>query len=47
MDKIAVPGAPASRDEIALASPNIGAREHELVAESVRSGWLSYGPFVD
>ena len=47
MDKIAVPGAPASRDEIALASPSIGAREHELVEESVRSGWLAYGPFVD
>ena len=47
IDKIAVPGAPASRDEIALASPNIGPRERELVAESMRSGWLAYGPFVE
>jgi perosamine synthetase len=47
IDRIVVPGAPASRDEIALSSPNIGLREQELVAESVRSGWLAYGPFVE
>jgi len=47
IDKIAVPGAPAARGEIPLSSPNIGLREQELVTESVRSGWLAYGPFVE
>ena len=47
IDWIAVPGAPPARGEIPLSSPNIGLREQELVAESVRSGWLAYGPFVE
>lgn len=47
VDKIVVPGAPASENEIALSSPNIGLREQEAVAASVQSGWLAYGPFVE
>jgi perosamine synthetase len=47
IDRIAVPGAPASRDEIALSIPDIGPREQELMAECMRSGWLAYGPFVE
>lgn len=42
-----VPGAPASPGIIDLASPDIGERERVLVDESLRSGWIAYGSFVD
>jgi perosamine synthetase len=42
-----VPGAPPRHGDIALASPDIGDLERELVDESLRSGWIAYGPFVD
>jgi perosamine synthetase len=42
-----VPGAPPPPGGIPLASPDIGEVERELVDESLRSGWVAYGPFVD
>ncbi|MEW6581237.1 MAG: DegT/DnrJ/EryC1/StrS family aminotransferase [Actinomycetota bacterium] len=40
-------GAPPADETIQLAKPVIGAREHELVDEVLRSGRLSLGPMVD
>jgi perosamine synthetase len=42
-----VPGAPAPGGGIPLAAPEIGDAERRLVDESLRSGWVAYGPFVD
>ncbi len=41
-----VPGRPAPAGGIALATPEIGARERAFVDEALRSGWVAYGPFV-
>lgn len=41
-----VPGAPLEGG-IGLAVPEIGDAERALVDESLRSGWVAYGPFVD
>lgn len=42
-----VPGAPAAAGGIPLAVPSIGDRERELVADSLSSGWIAYGPYND
>ena len=42
-----VPGAPPAEGVVPLAVPFIGDEEVELVADSMRSGWVSYGPYVD
>ena len=41
-----VPGAPAPDGAVPLAAPDIGDLERTLVDESLRSGWVAYGPFV-
>ena len=41
------PGAVVDDGGIDLASPLIGDRERALVDESLRSGWIAYGAFVD
>jgi perosamine synthetase len=42
-----VPGAPSTAGGIPLAAPDIGELERQFVDESLRSGWVAYGPFVD
>lgn len=42
-----VPGAPPADGGIALATPDIGETERRFVDESLRSGWVAYGPFVE
>ena len=42
-----VPGALASGGGVPLAVPDIGDLERKLVDESLQSGWVAYGPFVD
>lgn len=42
-----VPGAPAAEGEIPLAVPEIGDVERGYVDDSLRSGWIAYGPYVD
>jgi perosamine synthetase len=42
-----VPGAPAAAGSIPLAVPDIGDEERALVDDSLRSGWVAYGPYVD
>jgi len=42
-----VPGAPASTGTIGLAVPEIGDEERRLVDDSLRTGWIAYGPYVD
>lgn len=39
---------PSAEERILLSSPDVGAREEELVVEAVRSGWIApLGPMVD
>ena len=42
-----VPGAPPAAGVIPLAVPDIGDAERALVDDSLRSGWVAYGPYVD
>lgn len=42
-----VPGAPAAAGVIPLAVPEIGDTERSYVDDSLRSGWVAYGPYVD
>jgi perosamine synthetase len=42
-----VPGAPPAAGGVGLAVPEIGDAERALVQESLDSGWVAYGPFVD
>jgi perosamine synthetase len=42
-----VPGAPPAEGVIPLAVPDIGDEERRLVEESLHSGWIAYGPYVD
>jgi perosamine synthetase len=41
------PGAPPAEGVIPLAVPDVGEIERRYVAESLESGWVAYGPFVD
>jgi perosamine synthetase len=42
-----VPGAPPAEGMIGLAVPEIGDEERRLVDDSLRTGWIAYGPYVD
>jgi perosamine synthetase len=42
-----VPGAPPAEGVIPLAVPDLGDEERRLVDDSLHSGWIAYGPYVD
>lgn len=42
-----VPGAPPAEGVIPLAVPCVGDAERAAVDDSLRSGWIAYGPYVD
>lgn len=42
-----VPGAPPAEGVIPLAVPDVGEAERAAVDDSLRSGWIAYGPYVD
>src|SRR5712691_73118 len=46
MSREIVPGAPVE-GMIPLAVPEVGDEERSYVEDSLRSGWIAYGPYVD